>query len=198
MKSVFPLPMLAITAVMITSVTSRDMSSHRSYRELRARNFKAKANFDRPARWEEVSCEECYPGCLKALERDEVEGDHVKLCKQECKCPEKRGLDVYFDKASMDARKEDFERLAQMNDWEEVCRECFVDCYDLLPSITGFLINFCAKNCKCDKLSTYPKDLQFCGGCFPAPDGCYMPNKDRKDNSAQEAIPLCLNECQCI
>lgn len=32
MKSVFPLTMLAIMAVMITSVTSRDMSSHRSYR----------------------------------------------------------------------------------------------------------------------------------------------------------------------
>ena len=32
MKSVFPLTMLAIMAVMIASVTSRDMSSHRSYR----------------------------------------------------------------------------------------------------------------------------------------------------------------------
>lgn len=32
MKSVFPLTMLAIMAVMIRSVTSRDMSSHRSYR----------------------------------------------------------------------------------------------------------------------------------------------------------------------
>ena len=32
MKSVFPLTMLAIMAVMITSVTPRDMSSHRSYR----------------------------------------------------------------------------------------------------------------------------------------------------------------------
>ena len=32
MKSVFPLTMLAIMAVMITSVMSRDMSSHRSYR----------------------------------------------------------------------------------------------------------------------------------------------------------------------
>ena len=32
MKSVFPLTILAIVAVMITSVMSRDMSSHRSYR----------------------------------------------------------------------------------------------------------------------------------------------------------------------
>lgn len=126
-----------------------------------------------------------------------MEGDHVKLCKQECKCPEKRGLDVYFDKASVDARKEDFERLAQMNDWEEeTCKGCFADCYDSFQSITGFLISFCAEKCKCgNKVSTVPKDLQFCGGCFPAPDGCYWPEKD-KVNPKQ--IAICLDECKCI
>lgn len=165
--------------------------------ELRARHFKAKADFDRPARWEKVTCKECYPGCLESLAKGQVEGDHVKLCKQECSCPEKRGLDVYFDKASMDARKEDFERFAQMNDWEEeTCKGCFADCYNSFQSITGFLVNFCAKKCKCeDKKGTNPKNLENCGECFPAPNGCYWPEED-KDDPTQ--IAICLEECQCI
>lgn len=97
----------------------------------------------------------------------------------------------------MDARKEDFERLAQMNDWEEeTCKGCFADCYDSFQRVTGFLISFCAKKCKCEnKVSTGPKDLEYCGGCFPAPDGCYWPEVDR-DNPEQ--IAICLDECKCI
>ncbi|CAH3112087.1 unnamed protein product [Porites lobata] len=136
MKTAFSFMMLTILAIMMTSVISRGVSSRRAYRELRARYFRTKAEFDRPAYMNEPAeeCGKCFPGCYQVGDN----GDQIKTCASECHCPKKRNVDVYFDEPFMDAKDPEF------------CGECFPPpggCYqdgDNTDQITT-----CLDECKC-------------------------------------------------
>lgn len=87
-----------------------------------------------------------------------------------------------------------------MNEPAVNCGECFPDCYQ--AGDNGEQINMCASECHCAKKRSVDvyfdepvmdaKDPDYCGECFPSPNGCYQDG----DNTNQ--INTCLDECKCV